>query len=86
MINDLTENKKYCLPPASHAPSKFVHVALVFELFGFACFANEPTKTKTPQSGDHVLVTHVDQTWNQVVTGLERIDSAVEESLKSEEQ
>ena len=32
------------------------------------------------------MVTHVDQTWNQVVTGLERIDSAVEESLKSEEQ
>lgn len=42
---------------------------------------------KDPALGkESLMVTHVDQTWNQVVTGLERIDSAVEESLKSEEQ
>ena len=33
-----------------------------------------------------VMVTHVDQTWNQVLTGLERIDTIVEESLESEDE
>ena len=32
------------------------------------------------------MVTHVDQTWNQVLTGLERIDTIVEESLESEDE
>jgi hypothetical protein len=32
------------------------------------------------------LVTHVDQTWNQILTGLERIDAIMEESLESEDE
>ena len=47
------------------------------------CF--EATK-KTQESLESLVVTHVDQTWNQVLTGLERIDTIVEESLESEDE
>jgi hypothetical protein len=33
-----------------------------------------------------VMVTHVDQTWNSLLEGLERIDAAVEELVLDEEQ
>ena len=45
------------------------------------------TNINTPAHAEvFILVTHVDQTWNQVLTGLERIDTIVEESLESEDE
>lgn len=44
------------------------------------------TSKKTQNDSESLMVTQVDQTWNSLVEGLERIDTAVEELLNEEDR